>query len=187
MQRCRLAWFLLLPLAAACGGPDEPGEPKTCDAACRDQIAARSLREVIKLVYNLTLQGNPIGLQVERTECPLGGEAQVTGFATSVAEQGATEVKLSYELTECAYLQRDDEVEENYDVVITGTVREEGVMAVQPTATTALIFEGAGISVEGSVFDPPVDYAATDCDVRLAQDGQRLDGTWCGRKIGFGL
>jgi hypothetical protein len=186
MQPFRWPCLLLLPLAA-CGSPDEPDEPKTCDALCRDEIAARSLREVVKLVYNLTLQGNPIGSQMERTDCPMGGEALVTGFATSVAEQGATEVQLTYELSDCAYLQRDDEVEENYDMVITGTVHEEGVMAVQPTATTALIFESSGVSLEGSVFDPPLHYAETDCDLRLVQDGQRLNGRWCGREIGFDL
>ena len=177
---------LLVPLVA-CSSPEEPDEPKTCDEVCRDEIAARSLREIVKLVYNLTLQGNPIGLQVERTECPLGGEALVTGFATSVAEQGATEVQLTYELSRCSYLQRDDEVDENYEMTITGTITQEGVMAVQPTATTALIFEGAGIELEGQVFDPPVDYAKSACDLRLVQDGQRLNGTWCGRAIGFNL
>lgn len=187
MQPFRWLCLLLLLPMAACGGPDEPDEPKTCDDVCRDEIAARSLREIIKLVYNLTLQGNPIGLQVETTKCPLGGEAQVTGFATSVAEQGATEVRLKYELSDCAYRQLDDEVDENYDMAVSGAVREEGVMAVQPTSTTALIFEGSGISLEGSVFDPPVDYAESDCDVRLVQDGQRLNGNWCGREIGFDL
>lgn len=186
MQSCRWSSLLLL-LLAACGGAEDPEEPKVCDAACRDEIAARSLREMIKLVYNLTLQGNPVGPQEERTDCPLGGEARVTGLATSVAEQGATEVTLQYELSECAYLQRDDDVAENYDMTITGAVREEGVMAVQPTATTALIFEGFHVSLEGSVFDPPVEYVESDCDLRLAQDGQRLSGRWCGREIGLDL
>lgn len=180
-------WFTLLLPLWACSSPEEPQEAKTCDEVCRAEIGARALREVVKVVYNLTLQGNPVGAQDERTDCPLGGDARVTGFASSVAEQGATEVQLTYELSECRYLQRDDEVDENYDMTITGSVRERGVMAVQPTATTALIFEGSRVELEGNVFDPPVDYAESDCALRLVHDGQRLNGTWCGLEIGFDL
>lgn len=180
--------LVLVPLLGACGSPDEPDEPKTCDEACRDEIAARALRETIKLVYNLALQGNLVGLQVEQQDCPLGGSALVTGFATSNADQGTTAVTLDYELDECAYLQRDDDVDENYDMVISGTVHETGIIAVQPTATTALIFEASSLSLEGTVFDPPSSYSESNCDARLAQDGNRLSGTWCNaRKLGFDL
>ena len=128
-----------------------------------------------------------MGEQDETTRCPLGGSARVRGTATSVAEQGATEVDLIYELSACAYLQRDDEVDENYDITISGIVAEQGILAVQPTATTSLIFESDSISLEGTVYDPPVDYAELDCAFRFAQNGNNFAGTWCGRKVGFDL
>lgn len=180
-----LGLSLLLGLSACSGSEDEPA--RTCDALCRDETAARSLREVIKLVYNLTLQGNSVGEQDETTRCPLGGSARVTGSAASNAVQGANELELAFELRDCAYLRRDDDAEESYDVVLSGTVSEQGTLAVQPTATTALIFESDALSIRGTVYNPPQDYAESDCALRLAQDGNHLSGTWCGRKLGFDL
>jgi hypothetical protein len=182
------ALLLSLGASAACGGADsQPAPAATCDAACRDRGAARALRATIKVVYNLTLQGNAVGEQDESTRCPLGGRARVSGVATSLAEQGATELAISYELEECAYLQRDDDVEGNYDTVISGTVTEQGTLAVQPTATTALIFESDSISIVGTVYDPPADYAEPDCALRLVQSGNSFDGSLCGRKVGLDL
>jgi hypothetical protein len=183
----RLARLALLAALNACANERTEPEPKTCDAACRDESAVRSLRETIKVVYNLTLQANDVGEQDETARCPLGGSARVTGRAGSLAEQGATELELIYELTDCAYLQRDDEPEENYDMVISGSITEQGILAVQPTATTALIFESSSISLRGTVYDPPADYSEVDCALRLAQNGNAFSGTFCGRKIGFDL
>jgi hypothetical protein len=182
-----VARLALLSVLSACGSEESAPEAKTCDAVCRDESAVRALRETIKVVYNLTLQANPVGEQDESTRCPLAGRARVRGVATSLAEQGASELALVYELEDCAYLQRDDEPEENYDTVISGTVVEQGTLAVQPTATTALIFESDSISVVGTVYDPPSDYSEPDCALRLVQDGNKFSGTFCGRKVGFDL
>jgi hypothetical protein len=43
------------------------------------------------------------------------------------------------------------------------------------------------ITLEGTVYDPPVDYGATECPVELGQDGDRLSGTLCGRAVGVDL
>jgi hypothetical protein len=186
-MKAALLWRSVLLLAAAatstaCGGDDAAPAAKPWDKS-----AMRALREVIKVAYNLTLQGNDVGEQDETTPCPQGGSARVRGAATSVPEQGASEVDLTYELSRCAYLQRDDEVEENYDVTISGAVTEKGILAVQPTATTALIFESASISLEGTVYDPPVDHAEVDCAFHVAQNGNHFAGTWCGREVGLDL
>lgn len=187
LSRMRAIVMLLSLLATAACSDDAEDVAKTCDAECRDESAVRSLREVIKVVYNLTLQANPIGEQDETTRCPLGGSARVRGVAVSLAEQGATELALLYELNECAYLQRDDEPEESYDVVISGQVTEQGILAVQPTATTALIFESESISLQGTVFDPPYEYSEPDCALRFGQDGNNFGGDWCGRQVAFEL
>ena len=60
-----------------------PPPPPPCDAECQDQIALRSLREGMKLVYNLTLQGKPVGPQDATVPCPLGGSAHVFNAALS--------------------------------------------------------------------------------------------------------
>jgi hypothetical protein len=182
--RAALSMGLALTLTA-CG--EEEAEPKTCDPECQDAVAARGLRDVIKLVYNLTLQGKPIGPQDAETECPHGGSARVAGFALSNPEQGATEVELGYRFEECAYQHKDDDAVESYSVTISGDVGEQGILAVQPTATTALIFASESLSLEGTVFDPPIDYAMSECSLRLAQDGNHMSGTWCEREIGFDL
>ena len=141
----------------------------------------------MKLAFNLTLQGNPVGEQDETTPCPQGGTAHVFGPATSNASIGTTEVDLTFELDGCAYIQRDDEPEESYDTTISGTVRESGILAVQPTATTAILFSGEHIFIEGTVFDPPIEYAVQDCTLEAGQNGNRIGGTLCGREIAFEL
>ena len=68
-----------------------------------------SFDEGMKLIYNLTLQGKPVGTQMPFVPCPQGGLASVAGVATSNAEQGATEVNLTYGFQDCNYLRRDEE------------------------------------------------------------------------------
>jgi hypothetical protein len=162
-------------------------EPQTCDEQCQHESGFRALRETLKLVYNITLQGNPVGEQDEATPCPMGGAAHVFGAATSNAEIGSTEVDLTFELDGCAYIQRDDEPDESYSTTISGTVRESGILSVQPTATTAILFSGEGLSIEGTVFDPPIEYAVQDCALEAGQNGNRIGGTLCGREIAFEL
>ena len=184
--RTRRALFALAHLfLVAC--QDEPPEPPPCHADCEDGIALRSLRETMKLVYNITLQGNPEGEQDESTLCPLGGRARVFGTATSNPVQGATEVELTYELAGCRYLELDDEPEETYEMTIDGTVTQSGVMAVQPTATTALLMRSESVTLDGNVFDPPRPFHGESCALEVAQSGNDLSGLFCGREVGVDL
>jgi hypothetical protein len=80
-------------LGLAC--TEDPERVPPCDARCEDGIAARALRETVKLAYNLTLQANPVGDQDESTDCPLGGRVRVFGHATSNPEQARPEVDLT--------------------------------------------------------------------------------------------
>lgn len=188
MSRSLLA-MLALPLVtmllSSCGGggdtPSEPAAP-VCDEACQDGAAARAMRQTIKLVYNLTLQGKPVGAHDETVDCPLGGKARVFGTATSNAEQGVTDVELTYVLDDCVNFERDDDVEDNYNMVVSGTVVQRGKIAVQPSFTTALSITSDGISLTGTVHTPPIPYQATNCPLVLMQDGNRLFGTMCGRE-----
>lgn len=169
-----------LPACAGDAAPDPPAPPP-CDQLCRDQTALRTLRESMKLVFNLTLQGKPVGTHDYTVPCPLGGQARIFGVATSNAEQGSTEVKLTYVLERCIVLERDDEAKENYRMVVSGTVVQEGVIAVQPSATTALSMKSDDVSLVGTVYDPPVPYEERGCAVVLQQIGSRLSGVLCGR------
>jgi hypothetical protein len=162
-------------------------EPPPCHDECTDGIALRSLRETMKLVYNLTLQANPVGEQDETTDCPLGGSARVYGTATSEPVHGATEVELTYELRDCAYIERDDEPEESYEMTIDGTITQSGTMAVQPSATTALLMQSDSMSLHGDVYDPPREFHEDDCVVDVAQSGNDLSGMFCGREAGVDL
>lgn len=184
-KRSSRVW-LLCGLLALLGCGEDGQDPKTCDDACRDRSAMRALRETLKLVYNLTLQGKPVGEQDTTTRCPLGGSARIYGTAYANPEQGATLVELTYELDQCAYVQRDDEAEESYDTVIDGTVRQSGVIAVQPSATTALAIEAEELSITGTVYDPPSDYDE-QCAVLLNQSGNNLGGVWCERDVALRL
>jgi hypothetical protein len=141
----------------------------------------------MKLVYNITLQGNPVGEQDEDTECPLGGRARVFGVATSNAVQGATEVDLTYELENCKYLELDDEPDETYSMTLDGVVTQAGTMAVQPSATTALFMRSDSVTLTGTVYDPPRDFQEENCVIDVAQNGNDLSGSFCGREAGVDL
>lgn len=166
---------------------NEPPAPPPCHEECTVGIALRSLRETMKLAYNLTLQGNPVGEQDETTDCPQGGSARVFGTATSEPVHGATEVDLVYELRSCAYIERDEEPEESYEMTIDGTITQKGIMAVQPSATTALLMQSDSVTLDGNVFDPPREFHETDCVVDVAQSGNDLSGMFCGREAGVDL
>ena len=172
-------------LALACTEDPDPVPP--CDARCEDGIAARALRETVKLAYNLTLQANPVGAQDETTACPLGGSARVFGHATSNPQQGATEVDLTYELDRCAVLEIDEEADESYQMIVDGTLTQVGIMAVQPSATTALVMQSESMSLVGTVHDPPREYRALECPVELGQNGNDFAGLLCDRPIGVDL
>jgi hypothetical protein len=150
-------------------------------------VAARAVRETLKLVYNLTLQGEPVGPQEGSTRCPLGGSGRVFGVASSNPLQGATEVTLTYVLTRCSTLELDSEPPENYELILDGTFEQTGILAVQPTATTALLMRSDAVSLEGSVYDPPLQFRETSCVVELVQSGNQLSGTLCGRRTGLNL
>lgn len=152
-----------------------------CDQACIDGVALRSLRTTMKLAFNLTLQGKPVGQEDGMTPCPMGGTAHVYGTASSNPIQGATMVDLTYDFVDCQYAAKDDMPEKTYHLSITGTVYEKGTLAVQPSATTAIVLSGESVSLSGTVFDPPATYMGSSCAVIATQDGNALTGKLCGR------
>jgi hypothetical protein len=182
-------FFVLLciaPLTLACGAEDAPPS-KPCDAECQDSVAVRGIRETLKLIYNITLQGNDVGAQDETTPCPSGGSAHVFGFATSDPEHGATEVDLTYEIDQCHYIARDSDADENYDITLTATVTQTGTIAVQPTASTGLVMQSPSLTFVGTVYDPPLPFEANACEMSLGQNGGKVSGTLCGREVGVDL
>ena len=171
-----------LASALACGSAaTPPPKPPPCDEECKDGVAIKALRETTKLAFNLTLQGKPVGTHDLTTPCPQGGAARVFGTATSNALQGATEVKLTYVLAECGYLFKDDDADDNYSMTISGMITQEGILAVQPTATSAIIMKSDLVKMSGTVYDPPLEYTA-ECPVELGQNGNKLTGKICGRE-----
>jgi hypothetical protein len=180
--------LLLAALLGALACTDgESTDAKPCEQECRDEVALRGVREILKLAYNLTLQGNPVGTQDETTACPLGGNARVFGEATSNPVHGATEVALSYELDLCAHLERDEEPHENYALLLSGTIEQSGTIAVQPSATSALLMFSDSLSVAGTVYDPALEYFEMDCTLELGQNGNNVSGLFCGREVGLEL
>jgi hypothetical protein len=183
-----IAGILLAWLLSGCSGLEaSPAAPPPCDLECQDQVAMRALREGIKLIYNIKLQGKPVGKHDEMAACPQAGKARVFGTAFSNAEQGATEVELTYVFTDCKYVHADEAPAENYQMTATGSITQTGIIAVQPSATTALLFHSDSLSVDGSLYDPPLLYEAQECTLDLAQSGNDLNGTWCGRQVGLVL
>ena len=188
MQTAVVVTFVSSVLALACGTSASTADAAPpCDQACQDGIALRSLREGMKLLYNLELQGKPVGPQDATVPCPLGGSAHVFGTATSNATQGSTEVQLTYALDHCGYSQTDTDPLRNYSVIIHGTVVETGTIAVQPTSTTALVISSDALDLTGKIHVPTIDYAASACKLAISQSGSKLAGELCGRTAGVSL
>lgn len=174
---------LLMVGALACGSGSAvtpPPEPPPCDVKCQDKVAIRAVRETVKLAFNLTFQGKPVGSYDLAVTCPQGGTVRVTGIASSNALQGSTEVSITYTLVECGYLSQDDDAEDNYETKLTGILMQDGILAVQPTSPSALVMKSTGMKIEGTVYDPPLPYSA-DCPLELGQNGNSLSGKICGR------
>lgn len=187
LRRPRALPLLLLLAVATLSCEDIAPEPEIlpCDQACKDAVAMRAMREMMKLLYNLTIQGEPVGPQDHTVPCPFGGSARVSGEVASNAEQGTTEVKLAYEFTSCGYLQIDDEPWENYELKLSGNFQQEGTLTAQSSATTALVIKGQKIFLEGVVHDPPQAYNERNCTVEMNQNGNTVSGKICSRKAGF--
>lgn len=193
-MRHALRWIpsmaALLSLSA-CGAGREPDPPPPCDQACQDGIALRGVRETMKLAYNLLVQGRPVGAQEGTTPCrssdgSMGGRVHVLGNAMANAVQGSSFVELEYDFEDCAYSAPPSTVpNQNYSLVVTGHVTQQGTLAVQPSSTTALVIGSDSISVSGTVYDPPLEYGVMGCELAVAQQGSRVSGTLCGRNTGF--
>jgi hypothetical protein len=187
-----LSLFLSISAALACASCGsnvgaKPPPPPPCDQACMDATALRAMREGMKLVFNVTLQGKPVGAQDATVPCPLGGTAHVFGQATSNAVQGATNVALTYVLDHCGYSQTDTDPKQTYSMTLTGTITEDGTLAVQPSASTALEMKSDAMTFSGTVYDPPITYDQSACPLVLGQNGNQLSGTICGRTGGLTL
>jgi hypothetical protein len=190
MRVCTGLTAMSLAAMLACGGGGSGGSPDAapvCDQSCLDATALRSLRDAIKLVYNVTLQGQPVGTQDQTTPCPLSGNAHVYGQATSNANQGTTNVALTYVLTQCAYSETNSDPTQTFSMTLTGTVTESGTIAAQPSSTTSLQFQSGAMTFSGTIGSPPVVFDASMCTVVLGQMGNDLSGTLCGRAAGVTL
>ena len=175
----------------ACGAGASPAAPPPCDQSCQDGVALRGTREAMKLAFNLLVQAHPVGAQDSHGDCRSSngashGSVRVFGDATSNAVQGSSFVDLEYDFVDCAYsVPPSVTPEQNYGLVFTGHVRQKGTIAVQPSSTTALVIESESLSLSGTVYDPPVDYAADACALSITQQGSQVSGTLCGRNAGF--
>ncbi|HEY3498271.1 MAG TPA: hypothetical protein VGK73_26430, partial [Polyangiaceae bacterium] len=178
--------FALALVVLGCTSEEEEPLPP-CEQHCQDGIATRALRETAKLIYNLTLQGKPAGEQDARTDCPGGGSARVSGVATSNPVHGATEVDLTYELQYCIHVEYDEDPLENYEMGFLGTLTQTGTLAVQPSATTALLMHSESMSMLGRVGVELLRYSAEGCVVDLVQSGNDLSGQLCERPVGVDL
>jgi len=189
-MRTALALLVLAAVALAGCASDAaaaPPPPPPCDQLCKDGIMLRGLREQMKLVFNLTLQGKPVGAHDVTVPCPLGGRARIFGTASSNPIQGATDVDLTYEIEGCTLLEREDDVEENYQLTVTGTITQKGTLAVQPTSSTALAITSESVTVTGTIYDPPEPYEVRGCKILLAQNGNLLTGFLCERQASVDL
>jgi hypothetical protein len=174
----------MLPLLSLGCAEEEAPPPARCEEKCKDAVAVRALREMVKFAYNATLQGNPIGPQDETIPCPLGGQARVFGEATANTDQGANEVSLTYVLEQCHYLFREDEEPaKSFNLTFNGELHQQGTLAVQPTARMALVMMSASLTASGTVYDPPLDFSAEACVIDLEQDENDLFGEICGRSV----
>jgi len=178
---------IALLACAGCGGPS-PAPPPTCGQACADGTALRGLRLLMKFGFNRTLYGNDAGMQDEMTPCPVGGTGRIHGNIATNATVGTMDVDLTYDLAACRFLivaTVDSTPAHDFDLTLTGTITENGILSAQPTSTTALTFRSSAMTFSGTVYDPAIDYEQTDCALDFAQDGNSVAGTACGRTAGF--
>jgi hypothetical protein len=205
--RCGAMVAVVAAMLASIGGcaSKTPPPSPACEQDCQDGVALRALRETMKYAFNLIVQNQPVGPQDGGIELPLGGKARVFGVATADPLQGVSNVDLTYVFTNVHNFHKDDAPEQNYDVTIDGTLTQKGIIAVQPSSTTALgigtLAEDAGaegstrVSIVGKIYDPPIDYVASPsdagadesagCTVTVTQNGNNVSGYFCGRKAGF--
>jgi hypothetical protein len=175
----------------ACGAGPRPAAAPACDQICQDGVALRGLREAMKFAYNIEIAGQPVNAQDALTPCysydgSHGGSVHLFGNATVNAIQGASFVDLSYDFENCHWsAPPDPAADQNYALTLTGTVSQKGTISVQPTATTALSIESGSLSISGTVYDPPVDYAVSNCLLSVNQNGNAVSGALCGRNAGF--
>lgn len=185
MDRVRPTILLACVIGAlACSDDAKPAAPP-CDEICRDGVALRAVREMSKLVFNVTLQGKPVGPQDQTVPCPLGGSARVFGDVGANATQGTVTVDLTYVFDGCGYAERDDDAGENYAVTLTSRVSQIGTFASQSGATTAVIMKSDEATLIGTVSNPPLDYRAERCPLVLSQTGNDVTGEICARKARF--
>ena len=176
---------------AGCGAGPRPAPAPPCDQSCQDGSALLGLRSAMKVAYNFKVAAQPVGAQDAMTPCisfdgAKGGTVHIFGDATVNAEQGASIVSLSYDFEKCLFsAPPDPTAAQNFSLKLTGLVTEQGTISVQPTATTALLIESDSLSVAGTVYDPPVDYAVSNCALSVIQDGNAVSGALCGRRAGF--
>ena len=186
-----IIWTLVASIVSGCGAGAQPDPPPPCDRICQDGIGLRGLRETMKLAYNLLIQGRPVGPQDGMTPCRSsdgseGGKVHVFGQASSNAVQGSSFVELEYDFEQCAYsVPPSATANENYSLTVTGRVKQQGTLAVQPSSTTALVIDSDSLSLAGTVYDPPLEYELSGCELAVAQQGNRVSGVLCGRNAGF--
>jgi len=192
MTRESSGWLALSALILfGCGAGPSPAAPPPCEQLCQDGVALRGLRSAIKFAYNYKIATQPVGPQDALTPCysedgSQGGTVHIYGDATVNAIQGASIVDLSYDFKDCLFsAPPDPTANQNFNLVFTGLVTEQGTLSVQPTATTALELESTSVSVSGTVYDPPVQYSASDCLLSVLQSGNAVSGAFCGRNAGF--
>jgi hypothetical protein len=184
--RTLIALAACLALTNGCAGGKAPAPPPPCDQICKDNIALRSLRETMRFVYNQRLPGRPVGMQDASASCLMNGTVQIAGDAGSNPDQGATTVDLIFLFVGCFYQPAKSATHDrNYAMKLNGTVTESGTLSVQPTSTTSLVIRGDDFSFEGMVDDPAVEYRETGCAVDVAQNGNAVSGTLCGRPASF--
>ncbi len=182
--------MLAIASTVACGGSGKGGAATTpaCDSGpCQDGIAILALRDAIRDVYNTALQGHPAGAQDAGAVCLFGGTAQISGTASSTADQGTTNVNLTYVFKGCVSSQIDMDPKQTYHLTLDGTVNEQGNIAVQPSSTTALTFDtgdAGGMTLSGTVYAPPEAYTAKGCALDLEQNGSNVTGAICNRAAG---
>lgn len=182
---------LVVPLALlGCGAGAKPAPPPPCDQSCQDGVALRALRTMMRFAFNAAVAAKPVGAQDKTLPClPTGsgvGSVRVFGDAESNPAQGASFLTLSYDFRNCSYSAPPDSTpDQNYSVTLTGLISEQGTLSQQPTSITALLIESDSVTLAGSVYDPALDYSASNCALSVDQNGSAVSGLWCGRSAGF--